>query len=432
MDLSFFCFVECNRQMGEYFKPLSKEAADLLNELYYRDGFMNGRDKLWRTFVSKNPGVPASRRAVWDWLRHQEIHSLHQRPNLPRSSQRPISAGVTKLGSIQADSISLPAFNRIDRCVTAVDVFSRRFYLYPVRDATPESTIKALTAFLNQGMKASTIQLDLGTEFKGDLPKFCEERGITLRYARAHSPWTQGVIERYNGIFKAALYKWMEVKGDNDWLSLAPKIVDNMNNSPTYPLNKSPMQVEQDETLHSPLSEKMLSIAGKKYRGQQKGNDLEVGQYVRVLLDYDASGIRSTRQGYWKREIYRVRQVVQVRKYMNRQPVYRLENEAGELMKNSFARWQLNPVPPPSEIVRIPEQVVRPAAELDEEGEKVWEVEALVDRKVVKATRRKPATVMWKIRWKGYKKTTWEPEENLSGSEDLIEEYNRTHGPPRP
>jgi hypothetical protein len=371
--------------------------------------------------------VKASRRAVWDWLSKQEVHQLHQRPNVPRSSMRPIAAGVTKMGSIQMDSIQLTPFNGFARCVTAVDVFSRRLYVFPVKEATPEWSVRALTAFLNQGMRCATIQTDQGTEWKGVFPQFCEDQGITHRLARAHSPFSQGSIEKRHGDYKVALYKYMEAKGDPDWISLTPRIVDNLNSTPVAPLNRSPIEIEQDESLHAPLSEKMMAMAGKKYRGQGKGSELTLGQYVRLILPYDATNMRkAAKAGYWGKEIYRVRQVVQIRKYMNAQPVYKLENEAGEVMKGSYARWQLNPIPPPTEMVRIPQPIVRPGpVEVDEEGGEHYEVESIADRRVMRNGK-----VKYRIRYKGWKKLYWVGEEDVEGSPELIAQYERTHGPP--
>jgi len=418
--------------MANYFKPLDAKAEGLLKDLYYDKAMFFGRDKVFQIFRSRFPNVHASRRAVNDFLVHQEIHQIHQRPNVPRSSMKPISASVSKLGSCQMDSISLPAYNGYERAVTCVDIFSRRMYVHPVKDATPESTIKALTAFLNQGMKGSTIQSDAGTEFKGAFPAFCEERGITLRYSKSHSPWSAGSIEKRNGDFKNLLYRYMEAKSDPDWPSATPMLLDNLNNSPVAPINRSPMEIERDPSLHAPLSEKMLANASKKYRLQGKSGVLEKGQYVRLILPYDASGMRkASREGFWSKSIHRINAVVQIRKYMNAAPVYKIEDSNGEVLKGSYARWQLNPIPDPSVMVPIPKQVVRPGPVAhDDDGAPRYEVESIVDRKVVRGTRRKPATVLYKIRWKGWKKQfTWEPAENLVGSEELIEEYDREHGP---
>ncbi|KAJ3050600.1 hypothetical protein HK097_008405 [Rhizophlyctis rosea] len=363
--------------MANYFKPLDAKAEGLLKDLYYEKGMMFGRDKVFQAFRSRYPNVHASRRAVNDFLVHQELHQIHVKPNQPRSSTRPISAGVTKLGSCQMDFISLPAYNGYERAVTCVDVFSRRMYMHPVKDATPESTIKALTAFLNQ------------------------------------------------------VYKYMEAKSDPDWPSATPMLLDNLNSSPVAPINKSPMEIERDESLHAPLSEKMMANASKKYRLQGKSGVLEKDQYVRLILPYDASGMRkASREGFWSKDIYQISAVVQIRKYMNAAPVYKIQNSSGEVLKGTYARWQLQPIPEPSLMVPIPKQVVRPGPVAhDEDGAARYEVEAIVDRKVVRGTRSKPATVLYQVRWKGWKKLTWEPAENLEGSEELIEEYEREHGP---
>ena len=57
------------------------------------------------------------------------------------------------------------------------------------------------------------------------------------------------------------------------------------------------------------------------------------------------------------------------------------------------------------------------------EGEEQYEVETIIQH------RRKGNRYEYLIKWKGYgsNENTWEPEVNLSNSEEILKEYRKTH-----
>ena len=65
------------------------------------------------------------------------------------------------------------------------------------------------------------------------------------------------------------------------------------------------------------------------------------------------------------------------------------------------------------------ERYDEPPPQLDEEGEPMYEVEAIInDRWNARSKRHE-----WRVKWKGYTEATWEPLENLAGCSDLLKEY---------
>ena len=60
---------------------------------------------------------------------------------------------------------------------------------------------------------------------------------------------------------------------------------------------------------------------------------------------------------------------------------------------------------------------------LEEQEEERYEVAAIVDHRYNKRTR----NFSYRVRWKGYppSEDSWEPEEHLSGAQDIIKEYNK-------
>ena len=75
------------------------------------------------------------------------------------------------------------------------------------------------------------------------------------------------------------------------------------------------------------------------------------------------------------------------------------------------------------------EQIVRPPPEeLNEEGDELWEVEEVVDKRIKKIGkgRRKRNVVEYLVKWKGYPEweNSWEPEQGLQQAKEAIQKYN--------
>ena len=52
-------------------------------------------------------------------------------------------------------------------------------------------------------------------------------------------------------------------------------------------------------------------------------------------------------------------------------------------------------------------------------GQKEYEIEAILDKKV------KRNEIQYRVKWKGYEKTTWEPTSNLGRAKDAVKNFER-------
>ncbi|KAJ3029758.1 hypothetical protein HDV00_009444 [Rhizophlyctis rosea] len=295
---------------------------------------------------------------------------------------------------------------------------------------TVENTIKGLEKFMQEGMKVTYLQSDQGSSFKGNLPEWCAEHGIKLVYSRPHSPWSNGVIENKNGVYKKSLFQLLRIKGTSDWVSLTPQVVNAMNSTMTFATKKSPNEIEDDAQLHGEVGAMIQAAANRRYKGKGTAADLRVGDYVRRRNTYDPSGLtKGIKTGYWSKEVYQIVRVVQNRKYANLTASYKIKNvEDDQVVSGLVARGELLKIPDPKDMEKIPSHAVRPppvnAEAEDEEPE--WEVESILDKKVTKRTRGRSG-IQYKIKWKGYARPTWEPAE-LVNAPDLIRQYEAAHG----
>lgn len=414
-----------NPNAPNYFKALTPEDEKALKQLYYTQGAIFGRDKLYHMFKRENPSSKASRRSIFDWMTHQELWQLNTRPTLSMGIVRPTVAKTT--GSVQIDTVDMTsnAYQGYTKLINAVDIFSKRVYSYPCKSATPENVVKAMEKFKSQGMKCTFLQSDNGGEFMGAFPGWCEENRIKHVTSKPHSPYSNGVIESKNGVIKRLLFQLMKARQTADWVTLLPQAIANINNSIAFATGKTPMDVENDADIHEQVAASILAKANRRYKGKgQPSQPLRVGDYVRRRLEYDPHGLRkASKHGYWRTDIYQITAVVQNRKFANVTASYRIKNvETSEVVKGLVGRWELLRIPPPDKMQPIPKALVRPPPEEGTTDE--YEVESILDKRVYRGKAK------YLVKWKGYsrKESTWEPLENLLDAMDAVNEYDRVHG----
>lgn len=412
------------KKNADVFKPLDKVSEQRLKELWYDAPF--GRDRIYALFKQKYPHDPTSRRAIFNWLTKQQLWQITVRPTASRGTVRPIVAN--KLGSVQIDYIDMTsnAYNGFNAALMCVDVFSKKMWSFPAKGQTVENTIKGMEKFLQDGLKVSFCQSDNGTSFLGAFPQWCRDHNIKLSYSKPHSPYSNGVVESKNSLFKKTLFRLMRARDDADWVSLTPHVLDQINNTITFATKKTPNQIEDDPALHGDVASMLQSTANKRYKTKGTASSLQVGDYVRRRKQYDPHGIvKGAKVGYWSDQIYQVERVVQNRKHPNIVSSYKIKDiQSNEVVSGLISRGELLHIPSPDQMEKIPKPVVRPGPVDDTHDE--YEVESILDKKVTKATRGKPGTVLYKIKWKGWKKPTWEPLENIHAP-DLIAAYEAAH-----
>jgi hypothetical protein len=56
----------------------TKQDVELLEKIYYKDGVVVGRDRLYAYVRANYPDRKITRRTLGDWLKYQEITQLHK------------------------------------------------------------------------------------------------------------------------------------------------------------------------------------------------------------------------------------------------------------------------------------------------------------------------------------------------------------------
>lgn len=78
----------------------------------------------------------------------------------------------------------------------------------------------------------SKVNSDNGTHFVNKaISDFCKNRKINWQHSTTHSPQTQGLVERMNGILKKTLQKYFP-KTNDEWLETVQEVTSTYNSTP--------------------------------------------------------------------------------------------------------------------------------------------------------------------------------------------------------
>ena len=419
---------------------LTDDQEALLEDLYYKQGFKVGRDKLYDELVTKHeklfeksPEKFPSRRDVMVWLKDQEIHQRFRgaKKSSGISSFRPIKP----LHSLSADLIDFtnkPAKN-YRYILVVVDNFSRYMWALPITSKKPEATAPAMKRVLDDIMKEfkkkpAYIQTDDGSEFKADFTKLLESRGIKNQRTLAAQPWSNALVERANGKLKSVMFKNKADVGGS-WLDRLPKGIQVYNDYE----NRTTRYAPKEAIRLGPIEQKVLiENVGKVAIKNKTTKPLEfkVGQRVRLKISKGAldKGLSAPN---WSKDIYVILSVTRGK------GIRPTKYKVGVVKSIDKKRYTYNDVLAISKVENAPkEEGPKPKKETEEDDAPRRSTR---DRKQVtrsntsnkadkpakpKTTKKEGEYVVQsiqahrtnasgkmevRVKWKGYPKTNWEP-----------------------
>ena len=419
---------------------LTDDQEALLEDLYYKQGFKVGRDKLYDELVTKheklfekNPEKFPSRRDVMAWLKDQEIHQRFRgaKKSSGISSFRPIKP----LHSLSADLIDFtnkPAKN-YRYILVVVDNFSRYMWALPITSKKPEATAPAMKRVLDDIMKEfkkkpAYIQTDDGSEFKADFTKLLESRGIKNQRTLAAQPWSNALVERANGKLKSVMFKNKADVGGS-WLDRLPKGIQVYNDYENRTTRYAPKEaIRLGPTEQKVLIENVGKVAIKNKT--TKPLEFKIGQRVRLKISKGAldKGLSAPN---WSKDIYVILSVTRGK------GIRPTKYKVGVVKSIDKKRYTYNDVLAISKVENAPkEEGPKPKKQTEEDDAPRRSTR---DRKQVtrsntsnkadkpakpKTTKKEGEYVVQsiqahrtnasgkmevRVKWKGYPKTNWEP-----------------------
>lgn len=313
--------------------------------------------------ASRNAGYNFSFKEVQNWLEKQAIHQIHKaRPQyIPQASY----TKITRPNEVhQADVLYMP-YDKVERitylfCLNVIDVASRYKASVPIGTVNVESLEGILTSnTIARAFKKiyddptcpliwpKLLQVDGGSEFKGQVINMMKEKGVRIRVGTTHKH--QCIVERFNRTLAVKLFKIQDAiemisKSKNtEWVNNLQPVINLLNNSVTRLIGMSPANaIQKDEVFALPSKIRKNRLVG------YNETCLPAGTLVRHLLYYK-NGKRRATDPTWSLDIF----TIESSTVTNGQPVmYRLDNGPEKI----FIREELMPVPidtmlPPTSIM---------------------------------------------------------------------------------
>lgn len=363
--------------------PLSKEGMDLLQRLYYKDGLIFGRDKLYKYIQDNHPNVRVSRRQVADWLKLQEINQLHK----PRYRAKDIKSNVMSSPhkQIGLDLVDLQNFEVKGHkyLLNAVDLFSRKLYSVALKDKTDKTVLSGFKKIHNKMKDLSSVRSDNGSEFIAKVfQDYLNKNNIKQVLSKASNPQSNGAIERANQTLKWLIQKHIEMTDGYDWVKNLGKLVGNINKTIHEETGKTPDEIETEYAKkNDEFIQQSYEKQQKKKSGKMSKQKFEVGDNVRIYQPSDK--IKSRK---WSQEIYEIDKVFKPKK-----PWAVYEYKVSEF-SNKFKEEDLQLVDGVMNKLNQP---------------KLYEISKIV-KPVVRANE-----PHYEVLWKGYRQTTVEPRKQL-------------------
>lgn len=176
------------------------------------------------------------------------VKELHQqaRKNFPhrRSDMRGIA------DTLQADLIELPPDRKMKYALTVIDTFSKMAYVRPLKTKTASEVTKAMKSVLNQvGQPVKNLQVDNGTEFYNREMTALLNQYKVNRYS-TFSSMKAAIVERFNRTLKNKLYFQFTVRGNQKWVDIIDKLVDEYNRTRHRTIKMAPIDVSEENEQH--------------------------------------------------------------------------------------------------------------------------------------------------------------------------------------
>ena len=336
-----------------------------------------GLDAVYRA-VKEDGKSKISRKQVQDWLSQQDVYTLHKPARRHYKRSRVIVPGIN--AQFQADLVDVQKLSRYNKgykyLLTCIDIFSKYAWVVPLKTKQGQELVKAFKNILSSGRKPIKLQTDQGTEFLNRVfQKFLRENNID--FFTVNSGLKASVVERFNRTFKNKMYKYFTAKNTLTYVDVLPQLVKSYNNTYHRSIKMKPSQVTKAneakvwDTLYG-------SDVQKRVRFK-----FEVGDRVRI-----SKVKRLFEKSYlpnFTEEMFTV-----YKRFARQVPVYKLNNDAGEILDGTFYESELQKVIKNDDVYRV-EKILR--------------------------KRKSNEVVEYLVRWKGYddpKFDSWVPESDIS------------------
>lgn len=387
-------------------QPTTEEQEKLLHNIYFKKKMYFGRDKLFQYLQDNHPHSGITIRQVQKWLDKQEVHQLYKQPKKTKNIQRTILS--KPLSQVAIDLVDMQSYEhkQYKYILTAIDLFSKYAWAVPLRNKSAVTVKNGMLKVIRSIPKGDILSLrsDNGSEFiSKQMKKLLSNYGIKQVLSLPHKPQSNGGIERFNKTLKTLIKKHKTQTDSADWVQVLPQLVSNYNTTFHRTIKTTPEKAFKGEDNETIKENTRKSVSDKNQKVKQPL--LNVGDHVRLKL------VKTTHQKtetLWTEKIFIIDKVNKPKSVMTK-PFYYVKDKEGNRFRTRLYNEDL--------------QVVK---DMDT---RIASVEKFVVSKINKH-RKKKGKYEFLVSWVGYgpDDDSWEPEENLMKDvPKIVKKYKQEH-----
>jgi len=414
----------------------------------HHDTPVAGHPGRWKTLelVSRHYWWPGISRYISEYVKGcDKCNRAKIYPTAPAGRLEPNSIPERRWQVVTTDLISgLPESHGFDTIWVAVDRLTKRIRIAPTTMEVDSVGIARLFrdhVWRNHGLPDQIIS-DRGPQFVSAFTRELNRMlGIQTSLSTAFHPQTDGQTERVNQEIEQYLRIFINQRQDDwaEWLPLAEFAYNNRIHAST---RRTPFELDCGQHPRMGAEPRLTSkveAADEFIDRIQKATE-EAKAALRQAAE-DMARFHDVHRG--KQVVFKVGDKVWLdsRNIKTTRPAKKLDDKwfgpfpIAEVISDNAYKLKLTPafskVHPVFNItmlrrfnadeIRERPKPTHPLPTIDEEGEEVYEVERILDK------RRVGERWLYLVSWKGFgpEHNSWEPERNLSGARRLVSQFNR-------
>jgi len=281
--------------------------ADTIKKFYYdpETGFISS-NRLYEKM--KAEGYKVTLEQVKDVVEKQVTYQTHKQVQVRKKNFEKIQS-PSKNNNWQMDLLDVSKYSKFNKgnnwLMNTVDVFTRKAHSVPMKSKTTGESLRAFEETMKVLGTPKNLNTDLESAFLSkEFQSLLKEKEIEHWQFDPDKKRNNAIVERFNRTIREVMAKYFYARDTKMYLDVLDELLKNYNNSVHSTLGATPEQVWNGK--EKPLGDGTSKT--KRVEPEPESNmlqDIKVGDWVRVIKQYDIFKKRSAEKAYSK-TIYEV------------------------------------------------------------------------------------------------------------------------------
>ena len=225
--------------------------------------------------------IPVNRAVVQDFVARKGDQQIFQQRKPSEGETAPRDDSEAMMDLIDMKAMKSGPYKNI---IVLVNVFTRKAYLKPITNKTPDVVERGLKTILDRAGSLKVISHDQGNEFKGKVEKLLDNRGIASRLKATGDRNALAVVDRTIQTIRTRLSKALTAKNKARWDTEIKNIEESYNStSHGHLMGEEPGNVP-DVVRFKLFQESAQAIENNNERNKKQTEAIESTQKFRAPL----------------------------------------------------------------------------------------------------------------------------------------------------